>query len=94
MKKINYTVKELADCKCSMEEAAELYAVAVPLIDGTAAGRELAKVGLDKLAALLQDVYGTLFCRFQATQNNGDKKPVYTLTSTYAQKKKGRKQRR
>ena len=48
-------------CRDQMDEAAAIYAAAVPLIHGTDEGRKLAIVGLDKMAALLQDVYAELF---------------------------------
>lgn len=60
-KKVEIPFSVWKDCKSKMSEAAELYAVAVPLIDGTDAGREVAKLGLDRMAALIQDVYGDLF---------------------------------
>jgi len=60
-KKITLPLEVWQRCKNKMSMAAELYAVAVPLIDGTDAGREVAKAGLDKMAELIQDVYQDLF---------------------------------
>ena len=60
-KKITLPLEVWQRCKDKMAMAAELYAVAVPLIDGTDAGRDVAKLGLDRMAALIQDVYGDLF---------------------------------
>ena len=60
-KKIEIPLKTWTECKDKMAKAAELYAVAVPLIDGTRAGREMSKTGLDRMAALMQDVYRDLF---------------------------------
>lgn len=60
-KKVEIPFAVWKDCKYKMAMAAELYTVALELIDGTDAGREVAKLGLDRMAALIQDVYGDLF---------------------------------
>ena len=60
-KKITVPLEVWQRCRDKMAMAAELYAVAVPLIDGTKAGRAVARAGLDKMAALMQDVYQDLF---------------------------------
>lgn len=60
-KKVEIPFSVWKDCKNKMSEAAELYAVAVPLIDGTDAGREVAKLGLDKMAELIETIYKDLF---------------------------------
>ncbi len=60
-KKITLPLEVWRRCRDKMSMAAELYAVAVPLIDGTEAGREVAKLGLDKMAELLQAVNQDLF---------------------------------
>ena len=60
-KKVEIPFAVWNDCKSKMAMAAELYAVSVVLIDGTEAGREVAKLGFDKMAELLQAVNQDLF---------------------------------
>lgn len=60
-KKITLPLEVWQRCKNKMSMAAELYAVSVVLIDGTDAGREVAKLGLDKMAELIETIYKDLF---------------------------------